>query len=275
MDTVISHDGTAIALERQGAGEPVLLFHGGGPATSESWAQVVVHLVAGHEVAVMDRRGRGGSRPCPDYSLEHELDDLAAVIEALGGGVHLVGHSSGARVAMVAASRGLDVRSLTLYEPPLNLAAIDEALARVEELLAVGDVEAATAHFLTGVAATPEELAAFQSLPEVWTRMVAAMPFAPRETAALRTVDVGPAVAAAIDVPVLLLVGELTDAPQFLDGLDEVQAALPDVRRVTLPGQRHVANAFAPQALAAAIREFLASLPARSPATPAKNRLPH
>ncbi len=117
-------------------------------------------------------------------------------------------------------------------------------------------------HFLAEIAATPDERAMVRSLPEVWARMVDAVPFAPREAAALRTLDVDAAVAARIEVPVLLLVGGLTDSPQFLDGLDEVEAALPDVRRVTIPGQRHMANAFAPDALAGAVREFLTSVTA-------------
>ena len=262
METVTSSDGTNIAFRREGAGDPVLLFHGGGPATAESWAQVVPALSPWYEISVMDRRGRGASRPIQDYSLELEFDDLAAVVDALGGRVHLVGHSSGARVAMLAVSRGLDVRSLTLYEPPLSLAETDGVFERVEELLANGDAEAALEHFLAEIAATPDELAMVRSLPEVWARMVDTVPFAPKEAAALGTLDVDAAVAARIEVPVLLLVGGLTDSPQFLDGLDEVEAALPDVRRVTIPGQRHMANAFAPDALAGAVREFLTSITA-------------
>jgi pimeloyl-ACP methyl ester carboxylesterase len=262
METITSSDGTKIAVRRQGAGDPVLLFHGGGPATGESWAQVVPALAPGYEVTVMDRRGRGASRPIRDYSLDLEFDDLAAVIDALGGGVHLVGHSSGARVALLAASRGLDVRSLTLYEPPLDLSAIDGVLEHVGRLLAHGETEAATEHFLAGIAAAPEELAAVRSLPEVWERMVDAMPFAPVEVAALRTRAVEASVAGRIEVPVLLLLGELTTAPQFVEGLDELEAALPDARRVTIPGQRHMANAFAPEALAGAVSEFLASFAA-------------
>ena len=262
METVTSSDGTSIAFRRAGAGDPVLLFHGGGPATAESWAQVVPALTPWYEVTAMDRRGRGASRPIQDYSLEREFDDLAAVIDALGGGVHLVGHSSGARVAMLAASRGLDVRSLTLYEPALNLDAIEAALDGVQALVGAGEVDTALERFFAEIGATPDELAMVRGLPEVWERMVDAMPFFPVEAAALRTLDVDAAVAARIEVPVLLLVGELTDAPQFLGGLDEVEAALPDARRVTIPGQRHLANAFAPDVLAGAVREFLTSLTA-------------
>lgn len=263
METVTSRDGMRIAWQRTGAGDPVLLFHGGGPATADSWAQVVPHLAPDYEVAVMDRRGRGASRPVADYALEREFEDLAAVIDALGGGVHLVAHSSGARVALQATSRGLDLRSLTLYEPPVHLAAVDESLDRVERLLAAGDADAATEEFILGVAGTPDELAAFRSLPDVWARMVEAMEFAPREVAAMRTLDVDATLAERIEVPVLLLLGELTTTAQFLEGLDEVEAALHDSRRVTIPGQRHVANAFAPESLAAAIREFLTSVDER------------
>lgn len=46
----------------------------------------------------------------------------------------------------------------------------------------------------------------------------------------------------------------------FVDGLEELQAALPDVRQVDLPDQRHLANGFAPEVLADGIGSFLESV---------------
>ena len=54
-------------------------------------------------------------------------------------------------------------------------------------------------------------------------------------------------------MPVLVLVGGLTDLPVYLEGLDELVAAL-SAQRVDLAGQRHIAMAGDPQGFAAALR---------------------
>lgn len=264
MATVRSSDGTTIAYQRQGSGPPVLLVHGGGPGSAASWDGVVPHLASRYDVAVMDRRGRGGSRvERAAYSLELEADDIAAVATSLGGQVHVVAHSSGGRVALLAATRGADMRSLTLYEPPLSVAPLASTIERVDGLVGAGEAEAATELFLSEIAATPEELAVVRGMPEVWQRLVATVAAGPPEGAALLRAELDPAAVARIDVPVLLLVGELTTADHFRDGLDEVQAALGDVRRAVIPGQRHMATAFAPDTLAGLVADFLAEVDVR------------
>jgi len=42
-----------------------------------------------------DRRGRGDSGAAAPYSISRKVEDLAALIEAVGGHAHLYGHSSG------------------------------------------------------------------------------------------------------------------------------------------------------------------------------------
>ena len=46
------------------------------------------------------------------------MEDLAAVLEVAGGRAFVYGHSSGAVLALEAASRGLPIERLALYEPP-------------------------------------------------------------------------------------------------------------------------------------------------------------
>lgn len=260
MEQVRSVDGTEIAFTRQGGGEPVLLVHGG-PSTGESWAQVAPRLQSRHTVVTMDRRGRGASSDGAEYSLELEAADIATVIDALDGEVHVVGHSSGAEVALRAATRSTGLRSLTLYEPPLAIRRLPGSFFdRVDELLRAGDADAATELFFSTVAATPEEIELLKNHPPVWERFVASIPLAPRELRALATTTLDLDAVSRIDVPVLLLVGELTTSPHFLEGLHQLEGSLVDVRRQIIPGQRHLANAFAPEAFAELVESFLDSV---------------
>lgn len=271
MQQVTSIDGTRIAYTTQGSGEPVLLVHGG-PSTGEAWDLVVPELSSRFAVTVMDRRGRGASGDADDYSLELEAADVLAVLDALGDRVHLVAHSSGARVALLAAGRTRGLCSLTLYEPPLSFAHLPESFADdLEQLVEQGRSAAAAERFLLQVAATPEETEIVKGIPAVWERLLAAMPTVPREARAMMAGSVDLEGASHIDVPVLLLVGQATTSPMFLDGLDELQAALGDVRREVIPGQRHLANAFAPEPFARLLTEFLEQVrqpaPVRTPSS--------
>lgn len=78
-----------------------------------------------YRVVVPDRRGFGGSPDLSgsEYSSDYEVD-AGDVVELLGSGAHLVGHSYGGVVAMLAAARAPEkVRSLVLIEPAAHRAA--------------------------------------------------------------------------------------------------------------------------------------------------------
>lgn len=258
-EQVRSTDGTTIAFARQGTGDPLLLVHGTAGA-AESWRLVAPHLEARFTVVTMDRRGRGASGDGVEHSLDLEADDVAAVVDAIGGRVHVVGWSYGARVALSAATRSSGVRSLLLYEPPLAWQHFPAGLVdRVEELVRAVDPAAAAELFLSEVC-TPEELEFLKNFPPAWDRILAAMPTAPRELKALASNSVDLGAARRIDVPVLILVGEETTLPVVLDGLSELERTLPDVRQATIPGQRHMAVAFAPQVLAELVESFLRTI---------------
>ena len=67
-------------------------------------------------VYAMDRRGRGGSGDSADYELRREAEDVAAVIDSIGGCVNVLGHSHGALCALEAALLTAQLRRLILYE---------------------------------------------------------------------------------------------------------------------------------------------------------------
>jgi pimeloyl-ACP methyl ester carboxylesterase len=104
-------------------GTPVLLLHGF-PQTAASWEPVARRLAdAGHRVLAPDQRGYSpGARPAArrDYRIEELVADVAALVDAAGGGpVHVVGHDWGAIVAWaLAALEPARVRTVTGVSVP-------------------------------------------------------------------------------------------------------------------------------------------------------------
>jgi pimeloyl-ACP methyl ester carboxylesterase len=122
MLTVVSRDGTEIAAWRSGSGPPLVLVHGG-TTDHTNWDGVVSELGRHFTVYAMDRRGRGGSGDAPTYAVEREFEDVATIVDRLGGPVHLMGHSYGALCALEATRLTSNIAKLVLYEPPPSVAA--------------------------------------------------------------------------------------------------------------------------------------------------------
>src|SRR5205807_3833549 len=73
-------------------------------------------LAESYRLLLVDRRGFGGSPAHGRVDFERDAADVA---ELLGDGAHLVGHSYGGVVSLLAAARNPQaVRSLTVIEPP-------------------------------------------------------------------------------------------------------------------------------------------------------------
>jgi len=129
--------GLAVQLDgpADAAGLPILFVHGW-PELAHSWRHQMAHFAGqGRRVAALDVRGYGDSDkpdPIADYRLSVICADIAAVIEALGGRVILVGHDWGAPIVWhtalrhegkVAAVAGLSVP----YVPMGDLSFLDMA----------------------------------------------------------------------------------------------------------------------------------------------------
>jgi pimeloyl-ACP methyl ester carboxylesterase len=116
MNTVTSADGTRIAFDHSGAG-PAVIVVGGAFNDRTTVAGLAQELSPDFTAIAYDRRGRGDSGDAGNYSVQREIEDIAALIEHAGGSASLVGHSSGAILSLLAAAE-LTVDKVVVYEPP-------------------------------------------------------------------------------------------------------------------------------------------------------------
>jgi pimeloyl-ACP methyl ester carboxylesterase len=106
---------TDIFVESWGAGTPVVLVHGSLATGAEEWQAQRPLAEDGYRLLVLDRRGYGRS---PMIEGEDFLRDADDIVEVMGVGAHLVGHSYGGLGVLLAAVRRPEATlSLTLLEP--------------------------------------------------------------------------------------------------------------------------------------------------------------
>ncbi len=101
-------DGTSLAFEDHGAGEPALVFVHGWTCNRTHWGPQLAHFGREHRVVAVDLRGHGASgAPEQEYTIPGFADDVAELCARLElDRPVLVGHSMGGTVVLeVAASR--------------------------------------------------------------------------------------------------------------------------------------------------------------------------
>lgn len=108
--TTIRNEGLTFDVVDEGPvdGTPVVLLHGF-PERASTWRLVAPLLHdAGYRTLALDQRGYSpGARPRgrSAYRVHHLAGDVVALIDAVGGPVHLVGHDWGAAVGWAVAGR--------------------------------------------------------------------------------------------------------------------------------------------------------------------------
>lgn len=243
IETTTSADGTTIAFERSGHGDPLLII-GGAFNTRMSAAGLASLLSPYFTTVTIDRRGRGDSGLTDPYAVEREIEDVAAVLRAAGGEAHLYGHSSGAVLALEAAAAGLAVVRLAVYEPPYG----DDPSVMSREVaaaLAAGSPAEAALAFLG-----PEN-AALQQSPW-WPGMVANAATLPHDLALVGDGAVPVERLSQIAVPTLVIAGADSE-PWAARAVNQVVAAVPHATKHVMEGQSH---GVADDALAPVLEEF-------------------
>lgn len=277
MYTVTSKDGTPIAYDKSGSG-PVLILVGGAfsvrlhPSVDDLVGRLAPHFT----VINYDRRGRGDSGDTLPYTVQREVEDIEALIDANGGTAYLYGMSSGAVLALEAANKfPQKVKKLVMYEPPfiINASRPPVPADLVEQLnaaIAAGRRDEAVEIFMIKAIGIPAEFVAHMKgapMGELFTGEVKPPEWVEMEKVAhtlaydgmimgdmMQGKPLPPHKWVANTAPTLVIVGGNSD-PFFHDGAQALIHDLPNATYRILEGQDH---AVAPSALAPIVDEFFA-----------------
>jgi pimeloyl-ACP methyl ester carboxylesterase len=258
-DHVRSADGTTLAVDRRGTGPAVVLVHGAFTDRAHpTLAEVAALLSPWFTVCNYDRRGRGGSGDTLPYSVDREIEDLAALIEAAGGTALVFGGSSGGGLAIEAASRLPGIAGLALWEPPYHTDdrapwLPDDFAAQLDELVEQGRPGDAVARFMIEAAEVPAETVEAMRAGPHWEPLVALAHTLAREAAVMGPNNALPVERLArLDQPTLVLTGD--QSPEWMRHAGQAVAdAVPGASHRVLAGQAHDVSA---AALAPELLEF-------------------
>ncbi|MER6280099.1 alpha/beta hydrolase [Streptomyces sp900105245] len=252
-----SRDGTRLAYEVTGRGPTVILVSGA-MSTGGTVAPLAARLADRCTAVVYDRRGRGASGDTAPYAVAREVEDLAALVEAVGGEAALFGVSSGGALALEAAASGLPVRQVAVYETPfadfLPGGAEREAVYKeqLNEALAAGRRGDAVELFLRLTGLGEEMIRGARQSP-MWAGMEAVAPSLAYDDAVMGDGLLPRARLAAITVPVLSVVGGAS--PGWMREASRVLAdTVPEGTYRVLEGQTHMVE---PDVLGPVLAGFL------------------
>jgi pimeloyl-ACP methyl ester carboxylesterase len=257
MEHVSSADGTRIALQRVGDGAPVVIV-GGAFSTSAGGAPLAAELAAlGLQGVTVDRRARGESGDTRPYSPSREAEDLAAVIDAVGGRAAVLGHSSGAILALYAAAEGVPISRLFLSEPPFRFGVAlpaDDLPDRLQALVDEGRPEEAVTVFQREGIGLPEPVIEQIRQSPMFPGLVAVAQSTVHDATLTAAVSTPTAAMLGVGMPVTILRGEPT-VPMIVAAADRLAAAMPDAELVVVPESHD--HAVDPPATARLVRDRL------------------
>ncbi|MEU0881959.1 alpha/beta hydrolase [Lentzea sp. NPDC005914] len=243
-----SADGTEIAYSITGSGPALILVDGAmchrmfGPST-----ELASVLDKNFTVYTYDRRGRGetGDGATP-WSPEHEIEDLDALIGEAGGSAFVFGVSSGAVLALDAATKLPSITRLAVYELPM---VVDDTYSprpadiveQMNDILARGDRSGMISKFMKMVGVPGIGLAIMKLTP-VWKKLKLVAHTLPWDLRILGDDGRGaplPGNRWTIKVPTLVMNGG--KSPEYLrNTMKNVAEVLGDVEYQELPGQTHM-----------------------------------
>lgn len=256
MERLETPDGTVVSYDRGGSGDPLVLVHGGFSDHHTNWKFVKPDLQKDFAVYALARRGRGETDATGGHSVDDEIRDVVALIDAVREPVFLLGHSYGAHCALGAAAlRPERVRKLVLYEPAWPEVLPSGLVTRLEALAAERAWDAfAMTFFHVGLCVPLQEVDALRAT-EHWPPIIADAPASLGDIRALHRYAFDATRYRRLDVPVLLQIG--SESPRELYATDALAAVLPDARIATLPGQAHEGMTTAPAMYVEAVKAFL------------------
>ncbi|MDQ0481784.1 alpha/beta fold hydrolase [Guptibacillus hwajinpoensis] len=247
MKTTKSKDGTILAYDVYGNG-PALIYITGASCHRSFKPIVQDAKIFATEFTVYnyDRRGRGDSGDTLPYTIEREIEDIEAIVDAAGGTAHLYGHSSGAVIALEAALRlGNKVQKVVMYDAPYvrdekEKAEYKQLSHKIHKLLDNGRNAEAMTTFLKGIG-MPKVFVLLLPLFPGWRTMKALAPTLSYDITL--TQDMPPVERVTRNsIPTQIIVGEKSPA-SIHDVGRQLTKAIPNAKFVQLAAQDHMVNA--------------------------------
>ncbi len=267
METYIA-DGVELEYQVRGAGEPLLLIHGG--MIADSFEPIADELAASCKLITYRRRGYHGTPAHPDCTMAKVAADAVALLDHLGiTAAHVGGHSYGGVTALqLAVDFPTRVYTLPLLEAcVMTVPAAEDVgteFASITEMYQSGDLEGALVGLLTAVGGPDPVSRLDRTLPEGWFDQ--ALADLPNDFAAdlpsLGAWQFGPEQAATITQPALTLLGSET-AAWYAESHDVFNQWLPNPEPFVLDGATHMLHWDDPKGVAAGLLAFLARHPIR------------
>ncbi|WP_346234200.1 alpha/beta hydrolase [Parafrigoribacterium mesophilum] len=237
MQHTTSLDGTRIAFNQVGEGAPVVIV-GGAFSTAEGGAPLAEALAeAGCQGVTLDRRARGESGDTVPYAPAREAEDLAAVIEAIGGKAAVLGHSSGAVLALFAAGEGVPITHLFLSEPPFRFGEAEPTPDLPDRLQALIDARKpaeAVILFQREAIGLPDPVIDQIRDSPMFASLVAVAQSVVYDALLTKAVSTPTPAMTGVPMPVTILRGEPT-MPLLVTATDRLSQAMPNAELVVVP----------------------------------------
>jgi pimeloyl-ACP methyl ester carboxylesterase len=194
------------------------------------------------------------------------VGDIEALIDATGGSAFLFGSSSGAVLALEAASKlASKIRKQVLYEPPFivddsRAPMPDDFLEQIKELLAKDKRGDALKLFFSKAMGIPGIFIFMMRLMPSWSKSKSVAHTLPYDLAIMRGTQRGKPLStsqwAAASMPTLVLTGGKSEA-FFHKAGDALAAVLPNAKHRILKDQHHGSVVMSPTVVASELTGFL------------------
>ena len=261
MRTTQSVDGSEIAYERHGDGQPLICLHGG-MAPRQYWNPVLPHFEE-YAAVIPQRPGFGTcldslEETSADEVLDREARYVRTLVDAVDGEPILFGHSYGALTAVESATDAA-VEAVLAYEPavlPDDYRKEADLAGRMATLVEDGERQEAVKRYIEQVLHPDgiDDLDAWLADWPVWPECVELAEEVVRMNRAVERYQLPEALD--VTAPVLVMTG--TNGPTFLrESARGVHDALPHSRLVEFDGVSHSGPSEAPQRIAAEVEAFL------------------
>jgi len=258
-------DGVVLEYEKSGTGEPVVFIHGALIADAFLPLVHATDLAQAFQLIVYHRRGYAGSSHLDaPVTLPQQAADCLALLHYLGiERAHVAGHSLGGSIALqLALDAPETVGTLALMEPAMFVGetadSYRESLRQGAERVSQAGATAAVDGFLsarwTGFRAPLDRLVPGgfeQAVRDAGDQFTHEMP-------GLLDWQFGDDDARRVTQPTLSILGGANDLPgtRFQDAHRYLQAALPNVEGMVIPGLEHMLHVQEPGKVAAILADF-------------------